>query len=332
LVKVRRVYLDQNKWIDLARAVTGDASGERFTDARLVLKAGIESGQVSLPLSSAHYMETQHRRDWRSRRDLAETMIAFSKLHAIAPQEQLLPGEIDVALGTLFGVPETPRIVRPFGTGVSHAFGMPIGPYRIPDELREYVDDPVSFERSASRLLEQHLLIGPSPKAEKEGIPDYDPFSHLQVGERYAKAKEDLREVRKEHGWYKGERLARASMVQALTDHLPVIEEAMSRAGLAFHALLAQGQNGMSTFVNSVPTMLASAELEKQRHSSSQKAWERQDLTDIGALLVALVHCDVVVTERFWSSAARRSRLDQKFGTIVIPRLDELPERLLALG
>jgi hypothetical protein len=82
---VKRVYLDQNKWIDLARAVNGVAGGERFEEVRLVLEAGVESGELSLPLSSAHYMETQNRRQWRSRRQLGETMLAFSKLQTVAP-------------------------------------------------------------------------------------------------------------------------------------------------------------------------------------------------------------------------------------------------------
>lgn len=328
---MRRIYLDQNKWIDLAKAAHGANGGERYEGARAILGAGVEMGRVSLPLSSAHYMETQHRREWRSRRELAETMIAFSRLHTIAPQNQLLPGEIDIALRAQFGVPDTPREIRVFGIGVSHAFGMPIGPYRIPEGLRAHVQDPAGFELKANQEMERQLLIGPSPEAEREGIPGYDPFSHLQVGERYAKAKEELREVRKEGGWHKGERAKRVAMAQALTDHLPVIEEAMSRAGLAYDVLLEGGEEGMTAFVNAVPTMLASAELERQRHTASQKAWERQDLADIGALLVAVTHCDIVVTERFWADAIRRSKLDEKLETIVVARLDELPERLLAL-
>lgn len=329
---MKRIYLDQNKWIDLARAVNDVKDGDRFADARLVLEEGVSAGHVSIPLSSAHYMETQNRRDWRSRRQVAETMIAFSKLHTIAPPDAILPAEIDVALKSLFGVPRRPRELRVFGVGVSHAFNMPVDPYRIPEELRGNVSDPDDFERRANQFQERYLLIGPSPEMEEEGIPDYDPFAHLQVGERYAKAKEELRDLRKTDGWHKGERSQRVAMAQALTDHLPSIEEAMSRAGLQIDLLIDSGRRGMADFVSAVPTMLASSELEKLRHASSQKPWERQDLTDIAALSVAIAHCDVVVTERLWADAARRANLGEKLGTIVIARLDNLPEHLLALG
>lgn len=326
---MKHVYLDQNKWIDLARTVDSDADEKRFADVALLLRAGVDAGHVSLPLSSAHYMETQNRRDWRSRRQLGETMIAFSELHTIAPQDALLPTELDIALREMFGAPPTPRGARVFGVGASHAFDMPIPPYRIPDELRNRVADPVGFERQANEHLEKHLLIGPSPQHEEAGIPDYEPLSHLEVGERYADAKQNLREMRKAQGWNRGERSERVARAQALTDHLRPIEEAMSRAGLGIDELMDKGQQGMSEFVEKVPTVLASSELERHRHVASEKPWERQDLTDIGTLCVAIVHCDVIVTENVWTDAVRRSKLDERFGTVVISRLEDLAPHLL---
>lgn len=327
---MKRVYLDQNKWIDLARAVNGVAGGERFEEVRLLLEAGVESGELSLPLSSAHYMETQNRRQWRSRRQLAETMLAFSKLQTIAPQDALLPAELDIALASLFGVPAAARPLRVFGVGASHAFDMEIGPYRIPEEQRGRVADPVGYERHANRLLERQVLIGPSPEMERAGIPDFEPLSHLEVGERYAKAKEELRQVRKAEGWNSGERAPRVARAQAITDNLPPIEEAMSRAGLSIDVLIDGGQEGVGAFVEAVPTVLASSELEKHRHVASEKPWERQDLNDISALSVALAHCDVVLTEGLWSDGVHRSKLDEKLETKVISDLNELPRYLLA--
>lgn len=326
---MKHVYLDQNKWIDLARTVDPDADETRFADVALLLRAGIDGGYVSLPLASAHYMETQNRRDWRSRRQLGETMVTFSELHTVAPQDALLPAELDIALREMFGAPPTPRSARVFGVGASHAFGMPIPPYRIPDELRSRVADPAGFERQANEHLEEHLLIGPSPQLEEAGIPDYEPLSHLEVGERYAEAKQNLREVRKAAGWNRGERSERLARAQALTDHLPQIEEAMSRAGLNIDLLIDGGREGMGEFVEKVPTVLASSELERHRHVASEKPWERQDLTDIGSLCVAVVHCDVVVTENVWTDAVRRSKLDERFGTVVISRLEDLTRHLL---
>jgi hypothetical protein len=186
------------------------------------------------------------------------------------------------------------------------------------------VADRWNFERRANELQEALLLTGPPPEFEAR-MSEFEPLAHLKVGERYARDKQALRQLRKAEGWHKGERADRVAMTRALTDHLEVINDAFERAGIRSGVLLAEGPAGMDAFREAVPTIFASSELERLRHSASQKAWERQDLFDISALAVACVYCDIVVTERFWVHAARRAKLDQRFGTSFLHRLNDLP-------
>lgn len=321
---MRRIYLDQNKWIDLAAAEKGQPNGAPFDDALTVLRAAVDANAVSLPLSSVHYIETNVRRHWESRRDLAKTMLALSRTHTIAPPDGLVPAEVDRALRQRYGHPTSIRPLRPFGVGASHAFAREIPRYRVPEDLVDVVADKWNFERRANELQEALLLAGPSPEFEGQ-MPGFEPLSHLKVGERYARDKEALRELRKAENWHKGERADRVAKAQALTDHLEVINDALERAGISADVLLAEGQAGLAAFREAVPTMFASSELERLRHSASQKAWERQDLLDISALAVACVYCDIVVTERFWVDAAHRAKLDERFGTTFLHRLSDLP-------
>lgn len=59
--RVLRVYLDQNKWVDLARAGTGHRLGARFADALAMAGAGVAAGTVSFPLDMYRYWETSKR-------------------------------------------------------------------------------------------------------------------------------------------------------------------------------------------------------------------------------------------------------------------------------
>lgn len=325
---MKRIYLDQNKWIDLAAASKQLAKGARFDDALVLLRAGVEAGDLSLPLSSAHYMETNTRRHWESRRDLAATMAALSRMHTIAPAQSVVPPELDRALQQFFGRPSAAWPLQPFGLGVSHAFAQEIGKYRIPDGLVPLVTDRWGFERNAKQLIEVMLLAGPPPELEAQ-MPEFKPLSHLEPAEQYARDKEKLRERRVAAGWNKGERAGRLARAEAFSDHMDVINEALERAAVGGDALIALGRDGMTRFIESVPTIFASSELERLRHSASQKAWERQDLTDVSALAVASVYCDIVVTERLWADAAKRARLDEKNGTTFLARLDLLPEHIV---
>lgn len=46
---MRRVYLDQNKWIDLARAATGRAEGGRFVEALAAARDAVAAGTAVFP-------------------------------------------------------------------------------------------------------------------------------------------------------------------------------------------------------------------------------------------------------------------------------------------
>ena len=71
-----RVYLDQNKWIDLARAAKGEAAGARFRDVLDLARASVATGIVSFPLDISRYMETAK----RGRATAEMVSIAFGEL------------------------------------------------------------------------------------------------------------------------------------------------------------------------------------------------------------------------------------------------------------
>jgi hypothetical protein len=79
------VYLDQMKWIDLARAESGHALGAAIVDPLRVLKRAVADGRVRFPLSAAHYFETGKQRNPRRRKELAATMASLAGTLRIAP-------------------------------------------------------------------------------------------------------------------------------------------------------------------------------------------------------------------------------------------------------
>ena len=90
-----RVYLDQNKWVDLSRGFDSDgADGARFRDVALEIEAAVEARRASFPLSVAHIFETWKRRKWEPRHALAATMTRISRNDAIAAPHALLHAEL----------------------------------------------------------------------------------------------------------------------------------------------------------------------------------------------------------------------------------------------
>jgi hypothetical protein len=131
---VLTVYLDQNKWVDLARAETGHPDGEPFVETMAILKKAVDDGRARFPLSAAHYYETSNRRDRRKRVELATTMARLAGTLRIAPPHTIVTWEIQRALVEVFDLPLALPELRLFGNGVAHAFSAPTLRYSAPTE------------------------------------------------------------------------------------------------------------------------------------------------------------------------------------------------------
>lgn len=115
-----RVYLDQCKWVDLARAATGHRHGTRFIDALHMCRTAVRTGAVSFPLDMYRYWETSKRLDNRSRGDVVDVMSELSRQHTMALPFGVLAQELDFALRRRFGRPRQPRRRQVFGIGMRH--------------------------------------------------------------------------------------------------------------------------------------------------------------------------------------------------------------------
>ena len=58
------IYLDQKDRIALLKAEAGKPERPAHADALTLLRAALDAGSVSLPLSHVHYQETSHRRKY----------------------------------------------------------------------------------------------------------------------------------------------------------------------------------------------------------------------------------------------------------------------------
>ena len=121
--QVLRVYLDQNKWVDLARAAIGHPRGGQFADALTLARAGVAAGTVSFPLDMYRYWETSKRGRDRSRNDVVDVMRELSRQQTMALPLGILDMELDAALQRRFGRPEFVRQQTVFGTGLRHITG-----------------------------------------------------------------------------------------------------------------------------------------------------------------------------------------------------------------
>lgn len=326
-----RVYLDQNKWVDLARASTGHPRGERFTDALAICQASVKSGAVSFPLDMYRYWETGKRGDDRSRNDVADAMSELSRGHTMAIPFGVLDQELDLALQRRFGRPERPRRQQVFGVGMRHITegrmkwpeidlsALPDAGASLPTGLRVHLEDALA------KYVEEELLRA-GPETFCAGG-----FSHADSdhGQRFVDFESLVAAKIAQHG-LTGADIDLVVRGTDFVDIRPAVTDALARIDITYGQFMKNITVGeFVSFIDDLPTRYVTNVMRSAKHRQNQQKWEPNDFLDIIALPVAAVYCDVVVTEKQWVHQMRQGKVDRRYNTVLLNDVADLTHLLV---
>ena len=293
------VYLDQNKWIELARVVNGkDSSPAVATVATAVIEGGLE-----LPLSAIHYMETARISDLGSRQRLGKVMWTYSKGRTLLSQRDLIVHEAETVLSKHFPQVQVHGIEL-LGTGSRHAFGM--------EHMRQF---PQGIENAMDKALvtgELTFGIGPIHFLDK---------SHKQA---FKKHLEGLRGVFAQN--LPPEKWEEALYVLNLAD----IAEPFFSVLWKHQIMPDTGQqtisNHLRSIIDGMPSRAVDLHLHKQVLRNRDYMPKDNDLEDWAGLGVAVAYCDIVVCEKGFRDLVLRDK--SKIKAIVLDHLSDLADYL----
>ena len=306
------IYLDQNKWIDLAKAFCGRPDGQRYLPALEAADSAVRTGKALFPLSSTHIMETAKSPRPEQRRQLAALMTSLSRGLVLRAATQIVPLYLDRALAECFGKrPEKPppnltsrRIEDAFDFDLGGLLG--ISPERA-ELLRQTLDNPVAW----CDLLEHH-----HEASRKAGIQAVN-----ANGVRYAEENEKWRGVLANDSFDTIRRAYAATLTLAFYDKLSRRLDALGHTMQEWGSL---GTERLMEFWSSIPALSIELELHALKHREKSNPWRPNDSLDIGALSLAIPACDVVITERLWVSFIKRRAIDGMYGALVHSDLNEI--------
>lgn len=318
------VYLDQNKWIDLARAETGHPDGDPFVETLAVFRKAVDDGRARFPLSAVHYYETGKQRNRKKRRELAATMVRLAGALRIAPPHTIVPWEIQRALVEVFDLSVAVPDLELFGDGVAHAFSAPTLVYSAPTKWHGISlpsEWQVKLQRAAGPAFEAVMLASVTP----EGMPDemrrtmYD-IKNVTDG-CFVQGQKEVATAVKQLG---RQRLEDIMLATAYGDiRMPVAEAAY---GLGLEPDQVGGN--WRRILEAIPSRWVEMKLRHQRQANPQKAWHGNDLNDVMALAIAVPYCDLVITEKSWASTLSAAKVPDRFDTIVTKNLRDVADRL----
>lgn len=319
------VYLDQNKWVALAQAETRHPRGEPHRHALRVFKRAVDEGRARFPLSAIHYFETAKQNDRRRRLELAATMVRLAGLVRIAPPQAIVPRELCGALVEVLGVTRTLPPLAVFGSGVAHAFAKPGFAYTAPTEWRGIELPPgilPELQRRGSVAWEALLLASVAAADGPEGIRVEVNRIKRETDARFVHGQEEIAAQVQQHG---RQHIANILLASVYRDIREPLAQAVLDVGLPHVEGLGER---FGAIVEATPSRWVEMKLRQQRQANPQKAWHGNDLNDVIALSVAVPYCDVVVTERSWSSMLAAVKVPERYGTLVTPNLQDVVDRL----
>jgi hypothetical protein len=128
--------------------------------------------------------------------------------------------------------------------------------------------------------------------------------------------------------WHKGERGMARAYASALLGFRDPLNEALANAGIAPEEFFDADAESLTTFCKAVPMMYVDSQLERVQNASGRH-WAPNDLNDIDAMMRALVYCDIVVGEKYWINVARQAKLGERFNTVLLTSLNDLPVHMV---
>jgi hypothetical protein len=273
------IYLDQNKWIELARIANKVEVSEEGERLLAEFNIALDSGCI-FPLSAVHFVEFSRIKDPKRRSRLGKVMWKYSKNFTTAPSKEIVCFEIEVALKKL-GYRLQPRLLNYIGRGMRHAFG----------EKAEGI-----ISKFFESQIDEAMLCGwgDIPPIEGGSTKYRENFSdHLiSLNDR----KRELEKDRWDNWLY----------AIAMIDILEPLIEVMSKHQIPFSDISTWGEKKCMQFVSDIPTRKVDIHLHRQVLRNSEYRPKQSDLEDWSGLGTAVCYCDVVVCEKHFSSIIKR--------------------------
>jgi hypothetical protein len=307
------IYLDQNKWIDLARAFYGREDGEKYKDILDIITTKVANNEIILPMSVVHFIETARSVNPDRAERLAKFMLSLSKKFGILPFNSIRENEVQQAILRKLGY--TPKInIKDLviNRNIFYAVGGELKIEGLPNELEKELYTLIEDETILIKLLINAYMHQLSLDLKKE---DEEVLEELE---------ESRRKLNSELSTEMRLRLSIEDMAKGSLSRLTV--NFLNNIGYDVKVFVDQFKTveDWKDFFLGIPTMDIWINLNLNRDNDMNRKIHRNDLNDIAFLSIAVPYCDIVVTENYWANILNTKKYDNKYNCIVLTDVNDI--------
>lgn len=296
------VYLDQNKWIELARA---EKHPERHPEVHALLETlhqGVSTGRIALPLTATNIYETQKIADPRQRHDLALVQSFLSRGLVFRGRHKRLEVEIAELMRAAYGGQTSQP---PDWWFLSEIFFEAFFELSDPRQTFEISDRVVAAIRQRPQEALYDYLVSISESTRLASVRSFTEGSRqlrLRIEERRkAHAQEPLALRRRIYG---------AILMQ---DEIDLIFRLATRAGAPWQSVSDIGSALARRMIDDVPAFNIEREIALRLEAQSRHVVEN-DFRDMQSFCAVIPYADAIIAENMFVNLARQARLDRKYG------------------
>lgn len=289
------VYLDQNIWSRVSRAVNDPDSATSNAEARAALElAGlVEHRKVILPLSSGHFSETTAWSDNARRYQLGLTILRLSRGWQM--RDPLVMRRLELRRALLQGICAEPaqRPLEPFTLQSNAATGR-VDSVAVPSDFPLEAAHVMKSLTYLSAMVSTILDVDPIPATTKKigWVESNQTFSDWLDGETKRPGQQKRRSVD----------------VLLLNDLSTEIAEEAHRSGMRPEQMSSWVHGSMFRDMAGMPIVGIYRSILQERHLNVGTRWTVNDLTDMVYLSAAAGYADFVVAERHETAMLKQAR------------------------
>lgn len=312
------LYLDQNKWIELAR---GHKSPHEFPMQHAVLSVLVEeanAGRLRVPLTSTNLYETHKIADQERRKHLAWLQATLSRGTVFRGRHKRLEVEVIDLLRARCRQNPIPREPHWFLSDVFFESVAEIGDERLPQPTDRAI---AAIRSNPPRFMFDYLTSLP------------DDLRKTAVS-RFSDGTERLRQAiekqRAEDANQTDSMRRRLSSARLMINDAELIASLVRKAGLPeadeTRFLQLHGRSVIDECATYLIELEIGLRLEKQK-----RPIEENDFRDMQTFCAVVAYADLVVAENMFSNLAIQASLHKKFSTRITTKLADIPQILFGI-
>jgi hypothetical protein len=307
------VYLDQNKWIELARVHAGALTSGPVADLYQELITAVQSEKVLFPLSASHVLETSKQNDPVKRGHLAETQATLSRGFAYRSRAGRLEVEVRTALHRLFGLKPA---ALPQHWAIAPSFLQAFEP----------MDSLIAPDLEVKRLARINAYMDPASQYLDYMKNQDDAIRRAAHVKLATGAAELVSRIEARRARLVGDSVdlrRRAYAVELFMEHQNRFLRILNDLGFSFDQLKALGDQAVRSLIEDVPTLDVEARM-AARLEAQTGAIDPNDVFDIQAFYTAIPYSSWVVAEKGSISRAWQAKLDTAYRVKLSKSLTDL--------